>query len=149
VSAKTEGDAPTGVPEGFEPLARTSPLVELLGPFYSRGAGSGFVLAVRVAEKHANARGIAHGGVLLTLADVALGYAAEGSVDLPVRLITASLSADFAGSARVGEWVEARVDVQRVGGRFAFANAYLHVGDRRVVRASAVFARADAVKGGR
>lgn len=137
------------IPEGFEPLARTSPLVELLGPFYSRGTGSGFVLAVRVAEKHANARGLAHGGVLLTLADMALGYAAEGFVDPPVRLITASLCADFAGSARVGDWVEARVDVQRVGGRLAFANAYLHVGDRRVVRASAVFARADAKTGGR
>ena len=81
------------------------------------------------------------------MADVALGYAAEGSVDPPVRLITTSISADFAGSAEVGEWVEARVDVQRVGRRMAFANAYLHVGERRIVRASAVFARAG--QGGR
>jgi acyl-coenzyme A thioesterase PaaI-like protein len=87
--------------------------------------------------------------VLLTLADVALGYAAEGSVDPPARLITASISADFAGSARPGDWVETRVDVQRVGVRMAFANAYLHVRERRVVRASAVFARADAGGGGR
>lgn len=134
-------------PEGFELLGRTSPLVNLLGPFYARGEGDDLVLGLRVAEKHTNSRGFAHGGVLLTLADVALGYAAEGSVDPPARLITASVSADFAGSAELGDWVEARVDIQRVGGRMAFANAYLHVGDRRVVRASAVFARADA-KGG-
>jgi uncharacterized protein (TIGR00369 family) len=138
----------TGIPEGFEPLGRGSPLVELLGPFYSRGAGAGLILGLRVAEKHTNARGLAHGGVLLTLADVALGYAAEGSVDPPARLITTSVSADFAGSAKLGDWVEARVDVQRVGRRMAFANAYLHVGDRRIVRASAVFARADAGEGG-
>ena len=100
-----------------------------------------------MAEKHTNARGFAHGGVLLTLADVALGHAAESSVDPPARLITASVSADFVGSARLGDWVEARVDVQRVGGRMAFANAYLHVGDRRVARASAVFARADVKEG--
>jgi hypothetical protein len=30
----------------------------------------------------------------------------------------------------------------------AFAKAYLHAGERRVVRASAVFVRADARKGG-
>jgi uncharacterized protein (TIGR00369 family) len=94
-----------------------------------------------VAKKHTNARGFAHGGVLLTLADVALGYAAEDSVDPAARLITASISADFAGSAKLGDWVEARVDVQRVGGRMAFANTYLYIGERRVVRASAVFAR--------
>ncbi len=138
-----------GAPEGFGPLGRTSPLVALLGPFYARGEGSNLVLGLRVAEKHTNARGFARGGMLLTLADVALGYAAEGSVDPPARLITASVSADFAGSARLGDWVEARVDVQRVGGRMAFANAYLHVGDRRVVRASAVFARVDLKDGGR
>jgi acyl-coenzyme A thioesterase 13 len=141
--------APKSVPEGFEPLGRTSPLIELLGPFYSRGAGADLVLGLRVAEKHTNARGFAHGGVLLTLADVALGYAAEGSLDPPARLITASVSADFVGSSKVGDWVEARVDVQRVGGRMAFANAYLHVGEKRVVRASAVFARADVGEGGR
>jgi acyl-coenzyme A thioesterase 13 len=135
-------------PEGFELLSRTSPLIELLGPFYSRGAGAGLILGLRVAEKHTNTRGIAHGGVLLTLADVALGYAAEGSVDPPARLITASISADFAGSARLGDWVEARLDIQRVGKRIAFANTYLHVEDRRVVRVSAVFVRADAGKGG-
>ena len=133
--------APKSVPEGFEPLGRTSPLLELLGPFYSRGAGTSLVLGLRVAKKHTNARGFAHGGVLLTLADVALGYAAEGSVDPAARLITASISADFAGSAKLGDWVEARVDVQRVGGRMAFANTYLYIGERRVVRASAVFAR--------
>jgi acyl-coenzyme A thioesterase 13 len=64
-------------------------------------------------------------------------------------LITASISTDFAGSARLGDWVEARVDIQRVGKRIAFANTYLHVEDRRVVRASAMFVRTDAGEGGK
>ena len=135
--------AASGTPDGFRPLYRTSPLLDLLGPFYSRGEGGDLVLGVRVAEKHANARGFAHAGLLLALADVALGYAAEASEDPAVWLVTASLTADFVGSARVGDWVEARVDVQRVGRRMAFANCYLHAGEKRIVRASAVFARAD------
>ena len=136
-----------GAPEGFELLSRTSPLVDLLGPFYARGTGGNLVLGLRVAEKHTNARGVAHGGVLLTLADVALGYAAEGYADPPARLITISVSADFAGRAEPGDWVEARTDIQKVGGRLAFANAYLQVGERRIARTSAVFAGA-AVGGG-
>ena len=137
----------TGVPEGFEQLSRASPLLDLLGPFYARGEGRNLILGLRVAEKHTNARGFAHGGVLLTLADVALGYAAEGYMDTPARLTTVSVSADFAGRAEPGDWVEARVDVQRVGVRMAFASAYLHVGERRIARTSAVFARVD-VDGG-
>jgi len=34
----------------------------------------------------------------------------------------------------------ARVDIQKMGGRLAFANCYIQVGEERIVRASAVFA---------
>ena len=43
---------------------------------------------------------------------------------------------------RLGDWVEAHIDVQKVGGRLAFANAFLVVNGERVTRGSAVFARA-------
>jgi acyl-coenzyme A thioesterase PaaI-like protein len=72
-----------------------------------------------------NARGLAHGGFLAGLADVALGYARSTSQEPPVRLITGSLSLDFAGSAKVGDWIEARVDLQHVGRQLGFANANL------------------------
>ena len=98
--------------------------------------------ALAIDERHVNARGFAHGGVLSALADVALGYAASGSQDPPARLITASLKIDFAGAVRAGETVVASVDVHRVGRRIAFANCYLTSEDRRVVHASAVFANA-------
>ena len=62
-------------PPGFEPLFRTSPFLDTVGPlFYRRDPERGLVIGLRIAEKHANARGIAHGGLLLTLADIALGY---------------------------------------------------------------------------
>jgi acyl-coenzyme A thioesterase PaaI-like protein len=76
------------------------------------------------------------------LADVALGYALATSQTPPLRLTTVSLSVDFAGSVKVGDWIETSVDIQRVGGQVAYANAYLHVDNKRVVRASAVFVRA-------
>ena len=77
----------------------------------------------------------------MTLADIALGYNLAYAEDPPASLTTANLSADFAGSAKLGDWLEAQVDIQKLGGRLAFANAYLTVGDERIVRASAVFVR--------
>jgi acyl-coenzyme A thioesterase PaaI-like protein len=135
-------------PPGFEPLFRTSPFLDTVGPlFYRKDAEGRLVIGLRIAEKHANARGIAHGGLLLTLADIALGYHTAHAMDPPTGLITASLSADFAGAARIGDWVEAYVDIQKVGGRLAFANSFLTIEGERIVRASAVFARSEPLTG--
>ena len=130
-------------PPGFEPLFRTSPFLDLLGPFFHRKESDGtFVVGLRVLPKHANARGTAHGGLLMTLLDIAIGYRTSLSQDPPAAITTASITADFAGAPKVGDWVEAHVDVQKVGGRLAFANAFLVVDGERIVRASAVFTRA-------
>jgi uncharacterized protein (TIGR00369 family) len=128
------------LPAGFQPLFRSSPVIDLIGPVYSRGEGKDLVIGLRADQKHCNMRGTVHGGILATIADVALGYAIAFSTQPPTGLVTASLTLDFAGTARVGDWLETRVDVQKKGGRLAFANCYISVGESRVVRASAVFA---------
>ena len=129
------------VPAGFAPLFRTSPFLDATGPFYFRRDGERLIVALRILEKHVNARGFAHGGLLMTLADIALGYSLAYREDPPASFLTANLSADFAGSAKLGDWVEAHVDIQKSGTRLAFANAYLVVDGERILRASAVFAR--------
>jgi acyl-coenzyme A thioesterase 13 len=55
-------------------------------------------------------------------------------------MTTASLNIDYTGSAKVGDWIEVRMDAPKIGRQIAFANAWLMVGDRQVARASAVFA---------
>jgi len=129
-------------PDGFEPLFRTSPFLDTIGPFFYRKDADGtFVIGMRILPKHANGRGGAHGGLLMTLLDIALGYRSGMSQDPPAKLTTASLTTDFVRAPVVGDWVEAHVDVQKVGGRLAFANAFLVVDGERVTRGSAVFAR--------
>lgn len=81
----------------------------------------------------------------MTLLDIAIGYRTSSSQEPPAKLTTASVTADFAGAPKVGDWVEAHVDVQKVGGRLAFANAFLVVDGERVVRGSAVFSRTPSV----
>jgi acyl-coenzyme A thioesterase 13 len=135
-----------GPAPGFQPLFRSSPVIDLIGPVYSRGEGRDLALGLRAESKHCNMRGGVHGGILATLADVALGYAMAFSTTPPTGLVTVNLTLDFAGTARVGDWIEARVDVQKQGGRLAFANCYITVGEQRIVRASGVFLVAGELK---
>lgn len=128
------------LPPGFEPIRRTSPFNALVGPLYTKGEGTARTIGLRAAEKHCNSRGIVHGGLLATLADLALGYTIAFLSEPPRSAVTASLTIDYAGSAKVGDWLEVRTDVQKSGGRLTFANCYIHVGETRIVRASAVFA---------
>jgi uncharacterized protein (TIGR00369 family) len=126
-------------PAGFKPLFRTSPVLDLIGPLYSRGAGKHLAIGLRAEAKHCNSRGAVHGGILATLADVALGYTMAFASDPPGNLVTANLSLDYAGSARAGDWLETHVDIQKQGSRLSFANCYILVDAERIVRASAVF----------
>ncbi|WP_166258561.1 PaaI family thioesterase [Marinobacter salicampi] len=127
------------VPEGFGPLSRTSPLTELLGPIYQKVDSSGLVIGLFAEEKHCNARGLVHGGVLGTLADIAMGYSAAFSTEPPTPMVTTSQTIDYVGKAEKGDWLEVHTDVQKVGRSAAFANCYFHVGSTRIARASAVF----------
>jgi len=130
------------VPAGFVPLFRKSTLLETLGPFYSKGSGGEVVIGLRAAEKHANLRGIVHGGVLASLADIALGYVTAFGADPPRPFVTVSLTINYTNAAKLGDWIEARVDWIRTGKTMSFANCYLTVGETPIAHASAVFSAA-------
>jgi uncharacterized protein (TIGR00369 family) len=129
----------SAVPPGFAKLDPTSPFHELVGPLYEKRDGGTVTIGFVVAEKHKNRSGIVHGGMICTLADFAMGHAAHLATGTPRRLVTTTLSVDFAGNARPGDWIEARVDVMRPGRRVAFVNCFVHHGADRIARASATF----------
>jgi acyl-coenzyme A thioesterase 13 len=129
------------IPDGFLPISRRQgPFNTLIGPLHERREGERYTLGMRVAEKHTNSRGVCHGGVLATLADLALGYAMIGKAEGRTGFVTVNLSIDYAGSAKLGDWIESDIEVQRIGAQIAFCSGYLVVGAKRVVRASGVFA---------
>lgn len=133
------------VPAQFEPLSRSSPFLDLLQPIYSKqeldNGAKKLIIGFRCEPKHCNARGFVHGGVLCTLADIALGYNCVLATDSNGGMVTSNLTMDFVGSAKIDDWVEIQVDVQKVGGTLAFANCYFWIGEKRIARASAVFCR--------
>ena len=127
------------IPEGFEPIFRSSPFLELLGPMYNKKSEKGIIIGLQTQEKHCNARGLVHGGVISSLADVALGYNAAFTSDEPVPMVTVSLTIDYVSPVKLGDWIEIETDVQKVGRKMAFANCYFIVNSTRIARASGVF----------
>lgn len=127
------------IPADFEPIFRSSPFLELLGPLYNKKMAQGLTIGLFAEKKHCNARGTVHGGVLSSLAEIALGYNAAFDGEQPVPMVTVSLTIDYAGSAKLGDWIEIETDVQKVGRKMAFANCYFMVNSKRIARASAVF----------
>lgn len=126
-------------PEGFAPIFRTSPYLDLLGPIFNKRTDTGLIIGIVAEQKHCNARNLVHGGVFSSLADIALGYNAAFQGKEPTPIVTASLTIDYAGSAKLGDWIEIHTDIQKIGKSMAFANCYFTVGAKRIVRASGVF----------
>lgn len=143
------------IPEGFEPVKSGTPFVDLAGPFYFKEEGRLVAIGLMLEEKHCNSAGTAHGGLIATMADFALGnsighasisdeereqWRSTGQLTRkPVPRVTVSMTNDYAGTAKIGDWIEMHVDIQRLGRSLSFANAYLHLRGNRIARASGVY----------
>jgi len=123
----------------FAPIPDPGPFLEHVGPVLEDGD----VVGVRVAARHLNSSGMAQGGLLATLVDFAMGRAIRASTDEGRRAATVSLTTDFLGAANEDDFVEARTEVERVGGTLAFVDCSLTVDGREIVRGRAVFAVLD------
>lgn len=126
-------------PTGYVAYSHPSRYLELIGPLFER-ADDPTVVGLRIDERHTNSRGFLHAGVLVAVADVLMGHTAHRDAPPGVGLVTASLTTDFPGSARAGDWVAGSATVRRVGRRLAFAGCEFHTGDQLVLTASGVFA---------
>ncbi|MEU4377132.1 PaaI family thioesterase [Pseudonocardia alni] len=138
-SADSDPDA-APPPVGFRPVARRSGFLDLIGPLHvDETDPRAPVYGLRVGEQHTNSRGGVHGGVLSTLTDVALGYGTLAAHGATLALVTASLTIDFTGTANVGDWLEARTTLKRIGSRLAFASCEITSNGRTVASSSGVF----------
>jgi uncharacterized protein (TIGR00369 family) len=138
-----EPDQP-GIPEGFRRLRVASPWMSLLGAVYLRERqGDTAQIGLRIAKHHLNIMGVAHGGMLSTLADNALGINISLARGRRGGQVTVSMTSDFLASAREGEWLEANVAITRMGRQLAYATCDLRAGERHILRTSAVFAFVD------
>jgi uncharacterized protein (TIGR00369 family) len=134
---------PAGIPEGYEIVARTQgpTFAGLVGPFYAKREGRELSLGLRIEQRHLNSRGSCHGGLLATLADIALGYACvAASEDGQSRnFVTIDLAVEYLAATQAGDWLYSEVKVVNADTRTAAAAGHLLVEGRPVARISANF----------
>ena len=132
------------LPDGYQPHNRHSPLTEPWAPLLARHTDDAVRLALVIREAHCNARGLAHGGLISSLADNAMGLSAVRMArQVPgaeqASAVTVSLTLDFIDSARVGDFVEFCPTVLKVGRTLAFVECRVVCGQRLIARGSASF----------
>ena len=126
-------------PEGFVAYHRPSRYLDLIGPLFE-SAGAPSIVRLQIDDRHTNARGFLHAGVLVALADTVMGHTAHRARPAAEGLVTVSLTTDFLGSAQIGDWIEGHAAVRRAGRRIAFTTCEFAVARRLVLAASGVFA---------
>ena len=128
-------------PEGFEPIGVGPGFGANFGPVFARPETTGVrTLGFRVAEKHINIFGACHGGATATFADSQIAALRLLSVVPPGHCKTISLSIDYLGPARLGDWVESDVTLVRATRRFLFTQAILSTAGEPIARATAIYA---------
>jgi uncharacterized protein (TIGR00369 family) len=129
----------TEIPEGFERHFRQSPLTDPWEPIYSKRTADAIIIGLRLAQPHTNSRGLAHGGLITSLADNAMGLSCGVKLGDSSRLVTVGLSIDFLGPAQVGQWLQVETEVIRTGRTLCVAQCFVTADAVRCARANATF----------
>ena len=125
------------IPEGFHALDWRRGFVRQIGPLYRRLAPGGNTMGFRVEEHHTNGMMNAHGGMLMTFADMAWGSVV--SVETSSYWVTVRLTCDFLSSAKLGDWVEAGGDVLSHADGLYIVRGRIWSGERLLMTGTGIF----------
>lgn len=123
--------------EGFRPH-RDDGFLGHVGPIWERIDREGVTLAFQATQKHANLRGVVHGGMLMTLADRLLGLLGRMSNEHRHQA-TIQMDVHFFAPVRIGDVVTGRGRILRDTRSLFFIEGDLFVGDTRVLSARGVW----------
>jgi uncharacterized protein (TIGR00369 family) len=123
-------------PEGFVPFPLSIGFAELVGPLFVHPERQ--AIGFHVEKKHCNPLGICHGGMMMTVMDMAIGMAVNLAAKSPAFPPSVNLAYDFFMPAQEGDWLESRVDFIHTTRRTGFANGYLTGPRGPVMRANGI-----------
>ncbi len=127
------------VPPDFEVLPTGLGFTDAIGPCYRRVSEAGVSFGLIVTPVHANMMGICHGGVLMTLADIAAASGVNFVRGAKAGSPTINLSLDFISAGRLGEWLEAEITHTTVKRRFGFCSGVISNKEGVVARFNGTF----------
>lgn len=129
------------IPSGFAPAGFTPGFLDHGGPYYIGPAVDGVrVVGLSICPHHINYQDAAHGGVISTFADVALSHAVYDAERPRLAPATVTLTVNYLLGAKLGDWLEARVRIDRLGGRTAYTSGGVWRGAEQIATMSGVFA---------
>ncbi|MCB1841747.1 MAG: PaaI family thioesterase [Halioglobus sp.] len=132
-------DTVAGVPAGFERLRDGLGFADALQPVYRRMDAQGTSFGLVVLAQHGNSMGICHGGVLMSLADMAAASGVNLARGEIAGCVTINLTLDFIAAARQGDWLQADAEQVHMKRRFGFCNGALYCAGRTVARFNGTF----------
>lgn len=126
-------------PPGFQRLDMPRGFIGANGPLYMRpDAAGGIELGMLVEPKHGNPKGVCHGGMLLTFADILLAVVVRHAEPQLGMMPTVSMSSDFLAGAPVGRFLIGTGRLLKRTRNLAFAEGRVAVDGRIVLRASGI-----------
>ena len=130
----------SNLPEGYAPAEFNGTYLQQGGPYYVKREGEICLVALLIGEQHTNYLDIAHGGVLSTLADVALSFQVYLSEQPNPVVTTTSLTTNFLNAARLGDFLVAEAVIDKLGKRTAHVHGQILCGEQVLATMSGVFA---------
>ena len=124
--------------DGFTIYDPDDPFEMHSGPFFwQRSAEGEHHFALKAEARHCNRQGILHGGLMMTMIDLAL--AATAKEVLEDRYVTISLNSEFVSAGNLGEIIEAKGELVRRTRSLAFVRGQVTSGDNVLLNTSGVF----------
>lgn len=123
--------------EGWEVMNGTS-FSRYIGPFYYKPAGERVRFCMRADSRHDNSHERAHGGVVMSFADEALGFAGRWTRQ-NVKMFTIEFDCRFLDGIYIGDIVEVEPEVIKSTGSLMFMRGDVVVGDRSVASCAGVW----------
>ena len=112
---------------------------DLIGPIQLAELSAGeMAFALKLDDRHTNANGVCHGGVMMSVADSCMGACAFAGAGSPVATI--DFECDFLAPGRIGDMLHGTAKVARKARHIIFMESDLYSGERRVLRASGIWA---------
>lgn len=127
-------------PEGFVDAGFTPGFLDSGGPYFLKERADGpKLVGLHICPHHINYKDAAHGGVISTFADVALSHAVFDAERPRLAPSTITLQVNYLLGAKLGDWLEARVRIDRMGGRTAYTSGTIERDGECIATMTGVF----------
>ena len=113
-------------PDGFVDAGFSPGFLDHGGPYFLKENGDDpMLVGLRICPHHINYKDAAHGGVISTFADVALSHAVYDAERPRLAPSTITLQVNYLLGAKLNDWLEAKVRIDRMGGRTAYTSGVI------------------------